>query len=95
MENEGVDRVFGERGIVGKSVRRTYKYDDARLKEILEPLGRLDDVMKIDGIALKKVSGELPLSAKKEIEEARVLDKESVSLSLKKGSFLDEEESAQ
>jgi putative RecB family exonuclease len=92
MENEGVDRVFGERGIVGKSLRRTYKYDEARLKEILAPLGRLDDVMKIDGIALKRVSGELSLAAKKEIEEARVLDKESVSLSVKKGTFLDEED---
>ncbi len=94
MEAEGVDRVFGERGIVGKSVRKTYKYDDARLREILAPLGRLDDVMRIDGIALKKVVGELPLATKKAIEEARVLDKESVSLSVKKGSFLDEEEDA-
>jgi RecB family exonuclease len=92
MEDEGVERVFGERGIVGKSVRKTYKYDEARLKEILAPLGRLDDVMKIDGMALKKVAGELPLSAKKEIEESRVLDKESVSLSVKKGSFLDDED---
>lgn len=91
METEGVDRVFGDRGIIGKSVRRTYKYDEARLREILAPLGRLDDVLKIDGVALKKVAGELPISVKKEIDEARVPDKESVSLSVKKGSFLEED----
>ena len=93
MESEGVDRVFGDRGIIGKSLRKTYKYDEEKLREILAPLGRLDDVMKIDGVALKKVAGELPLAVKKEIEEARVPDKESVSLSVKKGSFLEEDES--
>lgn len=91
MESEGVDRVFGGRGIIGKSLRKTYKYDEARLREILAPIGRLDDVMRVDGVALKKVAGELPLAVKKEIEEARVLDKESVSLSVKKGSFSEEE----
>lgn len=93
MESEGVDRVFGDRGIIGKSLRKTYKYDEEKLREILAPLGRLDDVMKIDGVALKKVAGELPLAVKKEIEEARIPDKESVSLSVKKGSFLEEDES--
>lgn len=93
MEAEGVDRVFGDHGIVGKSVRKTYKYDEARLREILAPLGRLDDVMKIDGVALKKVAGEIPLAARKEIEAARALDKESVSLSIKKGSFMGEDAS--
>ena len=91
MESEGVDRVFGGRGIIGKSLRKTYKYDEARLREILAPIGRLDDVMKVDGVALKKVAGELPLAVKKEIEDARVLDKESVSLSVKKGSFSEED----
>lgn len=93
MESEGVDRVFGDRGIIGKSLRKTYKYDEEKLRAILAPLGRLDDVMKIDGVALKKVAGELPLAVKKEIEEARVPDKESVSLSVKKGSFIEEDES--
>ncbi len=93
MQDEGVDRVFGGRGIIGKSLRKTYKYDEAAVRDILAPLGKLDEVMKIDGVALKKVAGELPLDTKKSLENARILDKESVSLSVKKGSLLDEEES--
>ena len=37
MEQEGVERVFGESGIIAQTLRRTYKYDDKKLREILEP----------------------------------------------------------
>ncbi len=91
METEGVDRVFGEHGIVGKSVRKTYKYDEAVIRSVLEPLGRMGDVMKIDGMLLRKVLTDIPLAKKKAIEGARVIDKESVSLSVKKGNFTEDE----
>lgn len=95
MESEGVERVFGGRGIIGKSLRKTYKYDEDRLRDILASTGRLDEVMKIDGTALKKVAGELPLAVKKEIEAARVIDKESVSLTVKKGSPSTEDDASE
>jgi putative RecB family exonuclease len=90
MDGEGVDRVFGGCGIVGKSIRKTYAYDEAKIREILSPLGRFEDVRKIDGILLRKVLGDIPLAAKKEIEGARVVDRESVSLSVKKGTISEE-----
>lgn len=90
MEGEGVSRVFGDRGIVGKSFRKSYKYDEAVIREVLAPLGKFDDVLKIDGTLLKKVLSDIPLREKKTIEEARILDKESVSLSVKKGTFLED-----
>ena len=91
MDSEGVDRVFGEHGIVGKSVRKTYKYDEATIRSVLEPIGRMGDVMKIDGMLLRKVLTDIPLAEKKAIEDARVVDKESVSLSVKKGNFTEDE----
>ncbi len=84
MDQEGVERVFGEQGIIARTLRKTYKYDDKKLKEILEPLGKWDDIRKVDGIALKNILGILPLEARKEIEKAKVVDKESSSLTVKK-----------
>ncbi len=91
MEQEGVDRVFGDSAIIAKSIRRSYKYDEEILKKLLEPLGEWEKVRKVDGVMLRKILGGIPLSTKKEIEEnAKKLDKESVSLSLKKGVYSDE-----
>ena len=51
----------------------------------------MGDVMKIDGMLLRKVLTDSPLAEKKAIEDARVVDKESVSLSVKKGNFTEDE----
>lgn len=84
MNQEGVERVFGESGIIARTLRKTYKYDDKKIKEILDPLGKWDAVRKIDGIALKNIMGVLPSSARGAIEKAKILDKESSSLTVKK-----------
>ena len=84
MEQEGVERVFGEAGIIAQSLRKTYKYDEKRLREILEPLQHWEDVLKVDGIALKNILGILPVAARKEVEKAKTVDKETKSLVVKK-----------
>lgn len=84
MGQEGVERVFGEQGAIAQSLRKTYKYDEEKLKEILEPLDKWEDVLKVDGIALRNILGALPSSAKQEVEKAKVVDKETKSLIVKK-----------
>lgn len=84
MDQEGVERVFGETKIIERTVRATYAYDVDSVRRILEPSGLFARVIKIDGIALKKVSGELPFSLKKELESAKRLDRETKSLTVKK-----------
>ncbi len=84
MDQEGVERVFGPQGVIARSLRKTYKYDEKKLREVLEPLDYWEDVLKVDGIALRNILGVLPFEAKKEIEKAKVLDKETKSLSVKK-----------
>lgn len=84
MEQEGVDRVFGEGGVIAQSLRKTYKYDDAELRAILEPLDKWEAVLKVDGIALKNIIPLLSPAARKDVENAKVLDKESKSLTVKK-----------
>lgn len=90
MEQEGVDRVFDEQGIIGKSLRKTYKYDSDKLRSILEPLDKWESVLKVDGIALRNIFATLPSPTKKEIELAKELDKESVSLSVKRVKDIEE-----
>jgi RecB family exonuclease len=84
MEQEGVERVFGEDGIIAQSIRKTYKYDEKKLREILEPLDKWNDILKVDGIALKNIMGVLSPVARREIDKAKVLDKETKSLTIKK-----------
>lgn len=87
MEQEGVERVFGDQGIIGKSPRKTYKYDEEKLRAILEPLDRWESVLKVDGIALKNILAVLPSPARQAVEEVKTIDKESVSLSVKKNKI--------
>jgi putative RecB family exonuclease len=84
MDQEDVERVFGPEGIIARTFRKTYRYDEAKIREILEPLGKWNDVLKVDGVALKNISGILPLAAKREIEKAKVIDKETKTLAVKK-----------
>lgn len=84
MDQEGVERVFGPQGLIAKTLRKTYKYDDKKLREILEPLDHWEDILKVDGIALRNILGILPAQAKKEVEKAKIVDKETKSLSVKK-----------
>lgn len=87
MEQEGVERVFDEQGIIGKSLRKTYKYDPEKLRAVLEPLDKWESVLKVDGIALRTILATLPAATKESAEAAKVLDKESVSLSVKKNKI--------
>jgi RecB family exonuclease len=84
MEEEEVERVFGERGIVGKSIRSTYAYDPEALRAVLEPLDKWDDVVKVDGIALRKILQSLPAPVRHRIEELKTLDRQSTTLTVKK-----------
>lgn len=82
MEQEEIERVFGSTGIIGKSVRTSYAYDEAKLRELLSPIGEWENVVKVDGVALKTVLSALPEPVRKQAESYRE-KKESVSLSVK------------
>jgi RecB family exonuclease len=84
MQQEGVDRVFCEDGVIAQSLRKTYKYDEKQLRDILEPLDKWDAVLKVDGIALRNIMAVLSPGVRQDVERTRVLDKESKSLTVKK-----------
>ncbi|MFA9261931.1 MAG: RecB family exonuclease [Undibacterium sp.] len=82
MDQEDIERVFGSTGIIGKSVRTSYSYDEAKLRELLFPIGEWENVVKVDGVALKTVLAALPETVRKQAESYRE-KKESISLSVK------------
>lgn len=84
MDQEGLERLFGEDGYITRQAIQRFKYDSGTLRAILEPLGKWQDVLKVDDVKLKKVTKALPVQHRAKIEEARQLDKEYKILSLKK-----------
>ncbi len=84
MDQEEVERVFSDEGVIARTLRQTYKYDSTKLQEILEPLEKWNDVNKINLVQLKSVLATLPTSTKKEIEKLKTLDRETKSFSVKK-----------
>ena len=84
MDQENIDQVFSNAGRILRSLRRTYKYDKEKLRAILEPLDKWEDVLKVDGTALKNILGVLPFEKRKEVEKAKILDKESKTFVVKK-----------
>ena len=90
MEQKDIDRVFGDGAIVGKSSRKTYAYDEDALRLVLEPLGKWDQVRKVDGIALRNTLPLLSPADRKKVEAAKHIDKESVLLNVKKANDIEE-----
>ncbi len=84
MDQEGVERVFSDAGIIARTTRQTFSFDEKKLKEILEPLGKWDKVNKVNLVQLKSLLTTLPSPTKKEIENTKRLDRESKSFSVKK-----------
>ncbi len=81
MDNNAIEQVFSDQGRILRSLRKTYKYDREKLRSILEPLDRWEEVLK----ALKNILGVLPYEARKKVEKAKEVDKESKSFVVKKG----------
>ena len=84
MNQEEVERVFSEAGMIARTMRKTYKYDEKKLKEILEPLGKWEEINKVNGTMINGLIKTLPSQTKKDIESAKEVDRESESFSVKK-----------
>ena len=89
-DEQKIERVFSdsenaENNItVTRIVQQRFDYDAAKVKNILEPLGKWANVISINTTKLKNILPTLSYQNKKEIENAKELKKEFKSLSLKK-----------
>lgn len=84
MNQEKLERLFSETGYLTSQIRQTFKYAPEIIKEILEPLGRWEEVLKLDDAKIKKIAKELSLALRQKIDSARKLEKESKTYLVKK-----------
>ena len=76
MDREGLTRVFGDEGYLSKSTRQSYEYDFAKIKNLLSPLGKWDEILTADAAKLKKILYEVPEDIRRAVEELRSVSKE-------------------
>ena len=82
-DNEKIERVFGDGIYITRTAQQRFSYDINKVRTILEPLNKWNEVISIDSVKLKNVLSGLGYEDKKKIEEAKELKKEFKSLSLK------------
>ncbi len=80
MDTAGLERLFGNEGYIARLLQKRYGYDAAKVKEVLAPLGKWEDVLTIDAKKLEKVTGALPEEIRDEIKKARIVVKEFKTL---------------
>lgn len=76
MDQGGVTRVFGDEGVISKKNVQRYEYDWEKIKTILSPLGKWEEVLKADENKLRRVLIEIPEDARTFIEKTRTVSKE-------------------
>lgn len=76
LDKEKLERVFGEFGYVTRLPLIRYEYETDKIKEVLEPLGKWQDVLTVDSEKLKKITKMLPFKIRKQIEKAKKVKKE-------------------
>lgn len=81
MEAEGYDRVFGEDGYVSLSHQKRFSYDFEKVREILEPLGKWDEILTADDKKLKIILKGLPPEIQSQLDDAKILTREFSVLS--------------
>ncbi len=86
MEREGLTRLFGDEGYLSKKTQQRYEYDYEKIKMLLSPFGKWEEILSADATKLKKILYEVPEEVRIVIEEARAVIKEytAITASLKK-----------
>lgn len=79
-----IDRVFGEKGQITRSIQKRFSYDFNKVREILEPIGKWNEILTIDKTKFKKVIDALSEQLKKEIEQTKTLEREFKVISINK-----------
>lgn len=81
MDAEGYDRLFAEEGSLSRVLQKRYAYDFEKVRAILEPLGKWEEIIAADERKLKLLLKTVSLEVRSEIEAARVLAREFIVMS--------------
>lgn len=87
MENDGLDRVFGDEGYVSRLMQTRSQYDFEKIREILEPLGLWQEILDADEKKLKELMRKLPEEVRQKIAEFGIRKKEFITIKTYLKSF--------
>lgn len=91
MDEQKVERVFGEDGYLTRTIKEKNSYDLEKIKEILEPIGKWKEILEPDEKKLDKLLPSLPNELKEKIS-AITEKKKTITLNAKLKKRLDDEE---
>ena len=88
-DEQKIDRVFSDEesggGItITRTAQQRYAYDLNKIKSVLDPLKKWEEVISVDSVKLKKIASALSYQEKKKIEEAKEVKSEYKVLKVKK-----------
>ena len=83
MDDQKVDRVFGDEGYLTRRISERNSYDLEKIKEILEPAGKWQEILEPDEKKLETLLPHLPENLKQKIVALRT-KKKIVTLNVKK-----------
>lgn len=92
MDKENLTRLFDEAGTISKKKNQRFEYDWEKVRVVLANFGKWEEILKADETKLKKILGEIPEDARKEIELARKLSKEYTTITALFKSFSPEKD---
>lgn len=91
MDEQGVERVFNNNGYLTRTIKEKNVYDLEKVKEVLMPIGKWDEILEPDEKKLDKLIPSLSDNLKEKIS-ALAEKKKTTILTMKKKASLDDEE---
>jgi len=91
MDEQGVERVFNSDGYLTRTTKEKNVYDLEKIKEVLKPIGKWDDILEPDEKKIDKILPSLADNLKEKIL-ALATKKKTTMLSMKKKVSLEDEE---
>ncbi len=86
LDNQKIERIFSEKCYITRLPQARYKYNMKKLKEILKPIGKWEEVLTVDSKKLKKIIKSLPCSAQRKIQKTKKKEKEFTTLRVNRNS---------
>jgi len=90
MDDKKIERVFAEQGYLTRNTREQYSYDLEKIKEILKPIDKWEEILEADEKKLDKILSSLPDDARQKILSLRS-SKKITTLTASKKKLLKED----
>lgn len=83
-DERSLERIFGEEGYITRIPQQRFSYNLVKVRQILEPIGKWDEILTINPLKFKKVIDSLSYDLKQQISQAKTLQREFKVISMSK-----------